>query len=141
MILTKDEKMLLTPTYYVFQMYKVHHDATRLPVKFESPEYKFEGRSMPAMSISASRNTQGDVHVSIVNAHAHEAIDLTCELPGADAIAVSGRVLTSEKLDAHNTFDDPEHIRPTDFKDAAIKDGKLTARIPARSVVVLHLSD
>jgi alpha-N-arabinofuranosidase len=141
MILTKDAKMLLTPTYHVFQMYKVHHDAERLSVQFESPDYEFEGRSMPAMSISASRNRQGDVHISIVNAHAHDAVDLTCELPGIDAVAVAGRVLTSDKLDAHNTFEDPEHIRPGDFQGASIKDGKLAAAIPARSVVVLHLSD
>ena len=141
MILTKDEKMLLTPTYHLFQMYKVHHDAKRLPVKLESPDYEFNGRSMPALSVSASRNVQGDVHVSIVNAHARDAIDLACELPGIKAVAIAGRVLTSDKLDAHNTFDDPEHIRPTDFKGASIKNGKLTAKLPPRSVVVLQLSD
>jgi alpha-N-arabinofuranosidase len=141
MILTKGDKMLLTPTYHVFQMYKVHQDATRLPVKFESPEYKFEDRSMPAMSVSASRSTQGDVNVSIVNAHAKDDIELTCELPGIKAAGVAGRILTSAKLDAHNTFEDPEHIRPTEFKDASIKDGKLTAKIPAHSVVVLTLAD
>ena len=70
MILTEREKMLLTPTYHVFEMYKVHHDATRLPLDLESPDYEFDGRKMPALSVSASRDEDGNVHVSIVNAHA-----------------------------------------------------------------------
>ena len=50
MILTDEEKMLLTPTYWVFEMYKVHQDATRLPVKLESPDYEFDGKKIPALS-------------------------------------------------------------------------------------------
>jgi alpha-N-arabinofuranosidase len=141
MVLTDKEKMLLTPTYHVFEMYKVHHDATRLPVDLLSPDYEFGGRSMPAISVSASRDDEGVVHVSVVNAHATEAVVLSCELTDVDASGVTGRVLTADDLDAHNTFDNPERVKPAPFDGASLDDGALTATIPPRSVVILSLKD
>jgi alpha-N-arabinofuranosidase len=140
MILTDRERMLLTPTYHAFEMYKVHHDATRLPVELTSPTYEFGGQSMPALSVSASRDKEGVVHVSIVNTDAHEAVKLTAKLLGVDAASVSGRILTSDKLDAHNTFDDPERLQPAAFAGAAIEDGELVVDVPPRSVTVLRLT-
>lgn len=140
LILTDGEKMLLTPTYHVFDMYKVHHDATRVPVKLESPDYKFDGKSMPALSISASRNAAG-LHISIVNAHATQGVNLMCELAGVKASKVAGRVLTSDKLDAHNTFNEPDRIKPAVFDGASLTGEKLQADIPPHSVVVLSLTE
>ena len=140
MILTEGEKMLLTPTYHVFDMYQVHQDATRLPIELTTPDYKFQDRSMPALSVSASKNQSGEVHISIVNAHATESIDLSCELSGVSGRKVSGRILTAEKLDAHNTFDSPTNVQTADFSAAELTGQSLSARIPARSVVVLQLA-
>jgi alpha-N-arabinofuranosidase len=140
MILTDGKKMLLTPTYHVFEMFKVHHDSTRLPVMFSAPEYKFRDRSMPALSVSASRDKDGRVHVSIVNVHATQPIKLSCELPGVEASVATGRVLTAQKLDAHNTFDEPERVRPQEFESARLDRDKLQFDIPPRSVLVLNLT-
>jgi alpha-N-arabinofuranosidase len=139
MILTEKERMLLTPTYHVFEMYKVHHDATRLPVQLTTPNYEFGDRAMPALSVSASRDKDENVHVSIVNAHAKEAVNLACTLEDVKASIVSGRILTSDELDAHNTFDEPERVKPTSFDGASLDGNKLRASIPPRSVVVLRL--
>jgi alpha-N-arabinofuranosidase len=79
------------------------------------------------------------VHVSIVNAHAKEAVKLACTLEGVEASIVSGRILTSDELDGHNTFDDPERVKPASFDGASLEGNKLTAEIPPRSVVVLRL--
>lgn len=140
MILTDDEKMILTPTYWVFEMYKVHQDATRLPVRLVSPDYEFDGQKMPALSVSASRDKQGVVHVSIVNAHATATVNLTCELKGVSASQASGRILTAATLDAHNTFDDPTAVKPAGFIGARIAGNQLSAEIPAHSVVMLTLA-
>jgi alpha-N-arabinofuranosidase len=141
MILTDQEKMLLTPTYHVFEMYKVHHDATRLPLELQTPDYKFGERSMPALSASASRNKEGVVHVSIVNAHASQAVKFACGLKGIEADKVSGRILTAEKLDAHNTFDEPNLVRPATFDGAKLEAGNLEVDVPPRSVIVLRLAN
>ncbi|MGD9636377.1 MAG: alpha-N-arabinofuranosidase [Pirellulales bacterium] len=139
LILTDDEKMVLTPTYWLFDLYKVHQDSTRLPLRLVSPDYEFDGKKFPALSASASRDKQGVVHISLVNAHATSAVKLGCELKGVVATSVAGRILTANSLDAHNTFDSPNDVKPADFNGARIDGGKLTAEIPAHSVLMLTL--
>jgi alpha-N-arabinofuranosidase len=141
MILTEGDKMVLTPTYHVFEMYTVHQDATRLPLELTTPEYKPPGgdQAMPAVSVSASRDSAGVVHISLVNSHATSAATVACELTGIEASSVGGRILTADKLDAHNTFDAPEQVTPAAFDGAKLADGKLTVELPAHSVVVLAL--
>jgi len=138
MILTEGEKMLLTPTYHVFDMYKVHQDATHLPVDLETPDYAVGDESMPAVSVGASRK-DGAVHVSLVNAHASQSASVSCDLLGVDASDLTGTVLTADEIDAHNTFDEPDKVKPEPFDGAALADGKLTVELPPRSVVVLEL--
>ena len=74
MILTDRRKMMLTPTYHVFEMYKVHHDATLLPTELAGPEYAFEDGKVPALNVSASRDGAGKVHVSLGNLDPHNAV-------------------------------------------------------------------
>jgi alpha-N-arabinofuranosidase len=139
MMLTEGPKMILTPTYHAFEMCKVHQDTTYLPVEVESPEYEFGDDEIPALSVSASKADDGVVYVSLVNTHATDSVALNCELKGVDATKVSGRVLTADKLDAHNTFDNPEVVKPAEFKDCSVSGGVLKASLPPHSVVVLSL--
>jgi len=67
LILTDKEKMLLTPTYHVFDMYKVHHDATWLPLQVNTPDYVLGDVKVPAVNASASRDKNGAVHITLVN--------------------------------------------------------------------------
>jgi alpha-N-arabinofuranosidase len=142
MILTDEDnrRMLLTPTYHVFEMFTPHHDATLLPTDVTCESYEFDTDDIPALSVSASRDADGKVHVSLCNMHPHEALDVTCELRGATASAVSGRVLTADVMDEHNTFDDPDRLKPTEFTGATLTDGKLAVDLPAKSVVMLELA-
>lgn len=139
-ILTEGEKMLLTPTYHAFEMMKVHQDTTYLPVELSAPVYGPEGKPMPAISVSASRADDGNVYVSLVNTHATKGVELKCKLSGIEATEVSGRVLTAEALDAHNTFDAPSQVQPAEFNECSITDGELRASLPPHSLVVLSLS-
>ena len=108
MILTDGERMLLTPTYQVFEMYKVHQDATRLPVRARLARLRIRRQGDPgAQRLRLARQGRASVHVSLVNAHATAPVKLDCELDGVEASKVAGRILTADKLDAHNTFDDP----------------------------------
>ncbi|MEZ0611852.1 alpha-N-arabinofuranosidase [Fibrella sp. WM1] len=138
-ILTEGNKMLLTPTYHVMEMYTVHHDATLLPVEVKSEDYKLGGDKLPAVSVSASKDRQNRVHVSLVNIDAQKANDVTVDLNGLSAGSITGRVLTSTKLQDHNTFTQPNKVAPTAFS-AFKRDGdKLTVSLPPFSVVVLEV--
>lgn len=138
-ILTDKEKMIVTPTYHAFEMFKVHQDATSLRVDLLSPDYVFGQEKIVAVSASASRDAAGKVHLSLVNTDPHNAITISCALAGVEPKSVSGRILTADAMDAHNTFAAPEAIKPAPFTGAKLEAGKLTVALPAKSVVVLEL--
>jgi alpha-L-arabinofuranosidase len=138
-ILTKDEKMLLTPTYHVMEMYNVHQDATLLPLQVKGNDYVMGNAKLPAISASASRDQQGRTHISLVNIDAKNNQEIEINLPDSNAKKVTGRILASAKLQDHNTFDKPAHIQPAVFKGAHLSRGKLKVKMPPFSVVVLAL--
>jgi alpha-N-arabinofuranosidase len=138
-ILTDDEKMLLTPTYHVMKMYNVHQDATLLPVMFENVNYEYDGKSLPALSISASRDENGKIHISLVNIDMNDSHSVSLNLRGQELRNSSAQILTSENVQDHNTFDNPDKITPADFEDFKFSKGTLETTIPPFSVVVIEL--
>lgn len=139
MILTRDEEMILTPTYHVFEMYRVHHDATLLPVSVRSDDYTFEGRAVPAVNASASRAADGRIHITLVNTDPHRARTVETELRGVSVANVTGRVLTGSAMNAHNTFENPNTVRPVPFGGARLSGDSLSIELPPMSIVVLEL--
>jgi alpha-L-arabinofuranosidase len=138
-ILTDKEKMLLTPTYHVMEMYNVHQDATMLPVKVTSGEYVFGNDKLPAVSVSASKSADGITHISLVNIDASKKQEISINVSGAKYAGVKGRILASNTLQDFNSFTEPNKIKPTSFNGAVLKDGLLTVTLPPFSVVVLEL--
>lgn len=140
-ILTDEEKMLLTPTYHVMKMYAVHHDAQLIPLDFTSPEYTFDGRSLPAVSASASLAEDGKMHISLVNIDAQKSQQIELDVSDFKLSAVTAEVLTSEKLQDHNTFEQPNAVEPKTFTGAQLENGKLQLEIPPFSVIVLEATE
>ena len=139
MILTDREKMLLTPTYHVFEMYKVHQAATLIPVELAAPEYKFGQAGIPSLHASASRDKMGRLHLSIVNLDPNRPAQVSMKVTGATAKSVTGRVLTAPAMNAMNTFEKPDAVKPAPFTGFKIQDGVITLSLPSKSVVVLEL--
>jgi alpha-N-arabinofuranosidase len=137
-ILTNEEKMVLTPTYHVMEMYNVHQDATLLPTELKTNNYQFEGKSLPAVSVSASKDQNGVTHISLVNIDSKNPQEITIELQGVKYSSVTGRILTSSALQDHNTFEAPAKIKPDTFKGATLSNN-LKVKLPPFSVVVLEL--
>ena len=138
-ILTKEEKMIVTPTYHVMEMYNVHQDATLLPVNLTSSDYQFGNEKLPAVSASASKDKNGATHISLVNIDAAKAQDIVVNINGANYKSVTGRILTSGKIQDYNSFDNPGKIKPSNFAGAILKNSTLNVKIPPFSVVVLEL--
>jgi alpha-N-arabinofuranosidase len=139
MILTDKEKMIVTPSYHTFEMYSVHQDATLLPADLQSADYESGSQKIPAISCSASRDKAGKIHVSLCNLDPNVAADVNCELQGAKAQNISGRVLTAGQMNAHNSFDKPDAVHPTEFKGFKTTEKGFAASLPAKSVVVLEV--
>jgi alpha-N-arabinofuranosidase len=139
MILTDKEKMLLTPTYHAFHMYKPFQDATSIPVSFRStPTYSLGTASVPAVSASAARGKDGKVYLAVVNIDPRQEANITLALQGVNAQRASGRLLTASAMDAHNTFAAPEAIKPVDYQ-ASVQGGKVNIAVPAKALIVLAL--
>lgn len=139
MILTKDSKMVLTPTYHVFEMYNVHQDAKYLPISLSSGTIKTTyGAELPAVSTSASKDQRGNVNVSLVNIDLDKEQKVTITLPFG-VKSVEGRILTSKSITDFNGFDNSEVVKPTQFKDVKVVKGAVTLTLPSKSIVVLSL--
>ena len=153
MILTKDDKMVLTPTYWIFDMYKPHMDATYIPTDLEGVEVKLTPneryaanpdetatRPLPLFSSTASKKN-GKLHISMSNVKLNEAQSVTVKLDGMKAKKVTGKILTSGKASDYNTFEKPDKIKLADFDKARIdkKTGDLILEIPAASIVTLEV--
>ncbi|WP_010663057.1 alpha-N-arabinofuranosidase [Marinilabilia salmonicolor] len=139
MILTEEDKMVLTPTYHVFNMYKVHQDATYIPELLQTGSYKMGGEAIPAVSGTASRK-DGKVNISLSNLDAtkEQVIEVDVE-DGNLTKVLSASVLTAPDFNSYNSFDEPETVKPVEFSDFKIKKGVLTVTLPAHSVATLQL--
>ena len=138
LILTNKEKMLLTPTYYVFDLYKIHQDATLLPLQFTSPEYTFGNESIPAINASASKDSTGAVHITLVNLNSKKKITVNAALPTSTKKG-EGEILTSKKFNDINTFDDPYKVKLATFSDFKANGKTLSVNLPPMSVVLITL--
>ena len=140
MILTQGSQMLLTPTYHVFELYTVHHDALLLPITMTSAgAYTLGIDSLPAVSATASRDRSGIVHLTMSNIDPRNARTVTVDIRGATVTSASGRVLTGPSMDAYNSFERPEVVKPQPFTGARVSNGQLTVTLPPHAVIVLEL--
>lgn len=138
-ILTREEKLILTPTYHVMEMYNVHQNALMLPLIVNSRDYILGDKKLKAISASASRDKSGAVHISLVNIDANKEQDVSIDLGGISPKEVKGRILRSGKLQDYNSFENPGKIKPDIFYGASLKGNSLSLKLPPFSVVVLEL--
>ncbi|MBQ4387458.1 MAG: alpha-N-arabinofuranosidase [Prevotella sp.] len=156
MILTDQQgtgHMVLTPTYHAFEMYKPFQEATYLPIDVETETVqvakayfkdqatgKNQGeRPLPLVSASAARTKDGSTVIALTNVSLDADRTLDIRLEGCQAKQVEGRILTSKSVADYNDFEHPSKVAPTAFKDARLKKGVLSVKLPAKSLVVLTL--
>ena len=139
MILTKGDQMVRTPSYYVYKMYKVHQNATLLPLHITCGNYSYGNEKVPSISASASMDSTGMIHISIVNLNPNKAVDVICEIRGLRISDVNGEILTSENINDFNHLGQEEKVLPRKFNEATLKEGVLHIMVPSKSVIMLQL--
>jgi alpha-N-arabinofuranosidase len=132
MILTDGDKMLLTPTYHVFDMYQPFMGAVPYPVAVTGPQYGYGSNKMPMVDVSAARGKDGKLFLSFTNTDPHTAAHVVTNIPGTGR----GKILTGPAMDTHNSFAAPNTIHPADFAGSSV-DGKIAVDLPAKSIVVI----
>ncbi|MFK3939888.1 alpha-N-arabinofuranosidase [Alkalihalobacillus sp. NPDC078783] len=134
MVLTEGDQMLLTPTYHVFNMYKVHKGATAIHLQMDT--------GAEPLHISASKNAEGEVHISICHYGLKDSAEFELELRGwqHQPSQVTGTILQASSMNEHNTFEQPDTLVPTNLEGIKLSEGKVSVSIPPMSVSVIKLT-
>lgn len=141
MILTKEDKIVRTPSFYVFKMYKVHHDATLLPIDIQTDNYEFEKESIPAISSTASKDSDGKIHLTISNVHPDKELEITCELRGINKTDfVKGSIVTGNQINSYNDFGKDEEVSISGFSDVEVNKNQAKVKLPSKSIVMLEFN-
>ncbi len=140
MILTDGPKMVLTPTYYVFDMYKVHMGATDLPIDIKCDSLSSNNKKFAAISVSASKDVKGLIHITLANIDPDKEQKVDIDLANLKIAGVSGTILTAKTIDAFNTFDNPKAVVPAVFTGAKVVKNGLSVTVPAKAIISLELN-
>ncbi len=146
LVLTEADKIVLTPTYHVFDLFQVHQNAALLATTIEeAAAYTYGDESLPQVSVSASQADGGAIHVTLCNLDSRAPADVTIALRGDDAgdpaadREVSGRILTAAEMTAHNTFSRPDVVQPASLPPLALRNGELSVQLPPMAVCLLRI--
>ncbi len=138
MLLTEGEKMVLTPTYYVFDMYKYHQDAELLESSIDTEEIGLEEKHMvPNLTESVSQAEDGTINITIANLSATDSYPIESIILEKEVKEVSAEILTG-KINDYNDFNSEEKVKTTVFDGIATEGNTLKFTIPACSV--LHIA-
>jgi alpha-N-arabinofuranosidase len=136
MILTDKEKMVLTPTYYVYKMYVPFQEATFVPLSFDAGTYTHGDITLPRVDAIAAKDKAGKLWLAITNVDPNQSAEIEVTLAGINAKSAAGETMSAAKVDSVNTFDAPNSVAPKQFS-AKAQDGKLTLRLAPKSVTVV----
>lgn len=138
-ILTEGEKMILTPTYHVFNMYKNHQDATLIDSFVETKNVGIEDVTVCNLQESASVDDNGNINVTINNLSITEAYDVEGIFIETGIDKVKATILTNT-MDAHNTFEAPNVVTTKEFTDYVITEKGINFKIPPCSVLHFEIT-
>ena len=130
--LTDGEEMVLTPTYFVFKMYKDHRENTLLGSYLTTPN--IGAGYLPQLQESASVREDGAIVSTLVNTSLTEAAEIACQIADFKVGTVTAEILTGEPHD-HNSFDHKDTVKTMPFTAFTPTADGFTAAIPPCSVV------
>lgn len=136
MILTDKEKMVLTPTYYVYKMYVPFQDATFVPATLDAGTYTHDGSTLPRIDAIAAKDKAGKLWVAITSVDPNQSAEIELTLAGVNAKSAAGETLSAPKVDSVNDFGAPNSVVPKPIS-AKAQDGKLILKLEPKSVTVV----
>lgn len=138
LILTKDEMLVKTPTYHVFDLYKEHQNGTLLYTHLNNELTGGIEKQFPMINVSASEKN-GVITVTLVNCSLIEDAEVSCDLTGFAAKSAKARILSCNDVRDKNCFDDPERLVIKDHNVSLTNSG-FSVTLPSCSVTEIELS-
>ncbi len=141
MILTQGEKLILTPTYHVFDMYKVHQDNELLAVDSSYETYRYNDEVLPQVDVTASKSNDGTIYISLCNIDHQNNAAVKLDLRGniSENSMISGEIITADTMDAHNTFENPDAVGISEFTAITVEQNLLNLELPAMSIITVAI--
>lgn len=136
LVLTEGEKMVLTPTYHVFDLYKSHQGGEAVYCHTENQTVG-EGTEIPMVSCSASVK-DGKLTITAANCSVSDDAEISCDISGLSVKSAEASIVTGE-CHALNDFDSPESVSAKDF-DVSLNGSGVSAVLPPCSVVSVIIS-
>lgn len=136
-LLTEGDKMIKTPTYHVFNMYKYHQDAMLLESNIETKEIGIEDEwKVPNLTESVSIAPDGVMHITVTNLSLEDSSEIEVKIVDGKVSEVTGEILVNE-MHAMNTFEQPDNVQIQSFDQVELIENGLKFTIPACSIVHL----
>lgn len=155
LFLAHGDQFMVTPNYHVFDIYAPHQGAQALRAEFAAPSISFQALAPPASGrrgapagpvttsfwgLNGAASRQGNrLTLTVVNPHLSDARDTAIRLVGGSASAVTATVLTGPDVHAHNTFDQPDAVRPRQ-DTPSVQGGAIRFAFPPASVSRLDIT-
>lgn len=140
MIITDNERMVITPTYQVFKMYQPFQDARLVPVDLIAREYREGDTTMPSLDAIAARDADGKLWMALTNLDPNRSLRVETRSFGVDAKTARGHVLTADRVDAVNSFESPNVVVPNSVEVGAVQ-GRLILDLPSKSITVVSVEE
>jgi len=138
MIFTRQEKLVLTPTYHVFHMYVPFQEATFVPVEFTAGSYKSGDIELPRLDAIAARDAAGKLWLAVSNLDPNRQATVDLSVQGRNVSRAVGQTLVAPKIDSVNTFEAPAVVAPRPLA-AKLSGKKLSLTVAPASVSVIAL--
>ncbi|WP_420143063.1 alpha-N-arabinofuranosidase [Sphingobium sp.] len=139
LVLTDGAKMVVTPTWHVFEMYKVHQKATLIPATVQSPDYVEDMIRLPGINVSASKDAAGLLHLSIVNLDPVNARPVKIALKGGNWRKATAKSLTAAKVDTRIRFEGGDPFVPAALP-TRLSTGQVELTLPSKSVTLVEIA-
>ncbi len=138
-VLTEGRKMIKTPTWHVFHLYKHHQDGELVDSHIDTREIGLEeGFRVPNLTESVSLGTDGRLHITLTNLSLEEGEEIEAVFAETRIQSAKGILLTGD-MRAHNTFEEPDAVHGVEFREVAVKDNTAVFTLPPRSVLYLEV--
>lgn len=141
LFLASEDKLILTPTFHVFELYAAHQGAQSVRVVFSAPRATYTRNEQPAsiygLGGSASVRER-NLTLTVTNPHISEPREAEIALRGATVKSAKATVLAASDVRAHNTFDDPRVVEPRD-DEVRVAGAGVVHRFPPASVTRLQI--
>ncbi|MEG2349152.1 MAG: alpha-L-arabinofuranosidase C-terminal domain-containing protein [Hungatella sp.] len=138
-ILTEGDQMILTPTYYVFHMYRNHQDGELLDSHIDTSLVGLEEEYLvPNLTESVSMDCNRRIHITLTNLSLKDVIPVESLFAETKIKNVKGTILAG-KMDTCNTFDRPNEVCEQEFSGCTFQDNRINFAIPPCSVLQLEV--